>query len=75
MPTSVLTAPALPPLAWQVLPSAYIVCSDDRILSVAAQEQMASNADRTVRIDSDHSPFLSCPGALAEVLAELIPAP
>jgi pimeloyl-ACP methyl ester carboxylesterase len=72
MPTSVLLAPPPPLPAWQVLPSTYIVCTDDRILSLSAQEQMAKNADRTRRIDSDHSPFLSCPGTLGEMLREII---
>lgn len=72
MPTSVLIAPPPPLPAWQVLPSTYIVCTDDRILSVSAQEQMAENADTTVRIDSDHSPFLSCPRTLAEALSEIV---
>jgi hypothetical protein len=72
MPTSVLLAPPDPSPAWQVLPSSYVVCTDDRILSVSAQEQMAENADRTVRIDSDHSPFLSCPKVLAETLREIV---
>lgn len=72
MPTSVLLAAPEPSPAWQVLPSSYILCTDDHILSVSAQEQMAENADRTIRIDSDHSPFLSCPKALAEVLGQIV---
>ncbi len=72
MPTSVLLAPPPPSPAWQVLPSTYIVCTDDRILSLSAQVQMAENADSTIRIDSDHSPFLSCPRMLGEVLSEII---
>jgi pimeloyl-ACP methyl ester carboxylesterase len=72
MPTTLLVAPPPPSPAWQTLPSAYVICSDDQILSVAAQEQMAANASTTVRIDSDHSPFLSCPAALAELLNEIL---
>jgi pimeloyl-ACP methyl ester carboxylesterase len=72
MPTAVLLAPPSPSPAWQVLPSTYIVCTDDRILSLSAQEQMAQNADSTRRIESDHSPFLSCPRMLGEVLREII---
>jgi len=72
MPTSVLIAPPPPSPAWQVLPSTYVVCTDDQILSLSAQEQMAENADCTIWIDSDHSPFLSCPGLLSEVLSEII---
>ena len=74
MPTSVLTAPPPAAPAWRVLPSTYVVCTDDRILSRSAQEQMAENAERTVWIESDHSPFLSCPGVLAEVLSEIVSA-
>ena len=72
MPMSVLTAPPPVSPAWQFLPSTYIVCTDDRILSRTAQEQMAGNAGRTVRIDSDHSPFLSCPLTLGEVLGKIV---
>jgi pimeloyl-ACP methyl ester carboxylesterase len=72
MPTSVLMASPPPSPAWQTLPSSYIICTDDRILSVSAQEQMAANADRTFRIDSDHSPFLSCPRTLSEVLSAIV---
>jgi pimeloyl-ACP methyl ester carboxylesterase len=72
MPTATLTAaPPVSP-AWRVLPSTYVVCTQDRILSPAAQEQMAHNAGRVVRMDADHSPFLSCPRALADVLHSII---
>jgi pimeloyl-ACP methyl ester carboxylesterase len=72
MPTSVLIAPPPPVPAWRVLPSTYIACTDDRILSLSAQEQMAQNADAIRRIDSDHSPFLSCPELLGDVLSEIL---
>ncbi len=72
MPTSVLVTQPTPAPAWQILPSTYIVCTDDQILSVKAQGQMAGNADRSVHIDSDHSPFLSRPRALAELLRDII---
>ena len=74
MPTSVLVAPPPSAPAWRTLPSSYIVCTEDQILSVRAQEQMAANADRIFRIDSDHSPFLSCPGRLADVLRDIVGA-
>jgi pimeloyl-ACP methyl ester carboxylesterase len=72
MPTSVLIAPPPPSPAWQVVPSSYIICTDDRIISPSAQEQMAENADTACRIDSDHSPFLSCPRELAEILSGIV---
>lgn len=72
MPTSTLLAPPAPSPARQVLPTTYVVCDDDRILTTTAQEQMASNADRILRIDSDHSPFLSRPRELAALLHSII---
>lgn len=72
MPTSVLLAPPPSSPAWQVVPSTYVACTDDHMLSLSAQEQMAQNAVRSRRIDSDHSPFLSCPGTLAEVVREIM---
>lgn len=72
MPTELLAAPPPAVPAWQVLPSTYIVCSDDRILSLSAQHQMAANASSSVTIDSDHSPFLACPGVLADTIAGIL---
>jgi pimeloyl-ACP methyl ester carboxylesterase len=72
MPISALMAAPTASPAWQVLPSTYIICTDDRILSRTAQEQMAAHATRVLRIDSDHSPFLSCPKLLAESLKDIV---
>jgi pimeloyl-ACP methyl ester carboxylesterase len=72
MPTELLIAPLPAVPAWRVLPSTYVLCTDDRILSLPAQHQMAANAGATVTIDSDHSPFLSCPGLLAETIAGIL---
>jgi hypothetical protein len=58
-------------IAWRSVPSTYIICSDDRAIRPEAQRKMATNADRSFEIDSDHSPFLSCPSTLASLLAEL----
>ena len=58
--------------AWRTIPSTYVVCERDRALPVLAQEAMAERADRVLRMDASHSPFLSRPGQLAGVLrAEL----
>jgi pimeloyl-ACP methyl ester carboxylesterase len=68
MPTALLLSPALDQPAWRVLPSTYVVCTDDQVLSLDAQHQMAANANQTVTIDSDHSPFLSYPAELADLI-------
>lgn len=72
MPTALLVSGPPDRPAWQVLPSAYVICTDDHVLSVGAQEAMAANAATTVRIDSDHSPFLSYPAALADQVLTLL---
>lgn len=46
--------------------------TDEQILRVAAQTQMAANAKSTVAVDSDHSPFLSCPETLADVIVRIL---
>lgn len=71
MPTPTLTTRASDSMAWRAVSSTYIVCSDDQIISPDRQRAMAANAGATVEIDSDHSPFLSCPGELAGVLASV----
>jgi pimeloyl-ACP methyl ester carboxylesterase len=72
MPSALLMSPPPAVPAWRLLPSTYILCADDRIISLPAQQQMAANAGSTVSIDSDHSPFLSYPGVLADALQEIL---
>jgi pimeloyl-ACP methyl ester carboxylesterase len=72
MPTALLSIPPMSSPAWQVLPSSYVVCTDDQVISAAEQEQMAVNAGSVARIDSDHSPFLACPDVLADRLSEIL---
>jgi pimeloyl-ACP methyl ester carboxylesterase len=55
------------------VPRAYIQCSADRAVTPAAQRlmQQALPCDPVFTLDSDHSPFLGCPAALAELLERL----
>ena len=69
MPTATLVAPLPDHVAWKHVPSTYVVCTDDQIISPQSQRAMAAQAGGSVDLDSDHSPFLSCPAALADVLA------
>lgn len=57
--------------AWRDLPSTYVVCERDQAIPPLAQEAMAKRATDTVRLDSDHSPFLSQPGELVALLTRL----
>ncbi len=71
MPTAVLGARLPEHVAWKHVPSTYVVCTDDQIISAQSQRGMAAQAGASVEVDSDHSPFLSCPGVLADVLARV----
>jgi pimeloyl-ACP methyl ester carboxylesterase len=55
------------------VPRAYIECTRDRTISLAAQRRMhaALPCDPVYTLDSDHSPFYSCPEALAGLLGGL----
>ncbi|MGW3892314.1 alpha/beta hydrolase [Micromonospora chokoriensis] len=58
--------------AWHTIPSTYIVCEADNALPPFAQELMAKRAERVLRMNSSHSPFLSQPTELAALIwAEL----
>ncbi|MEO3748104.1 alpha/beta hydrolase [Plantactinospora sp. B5E13] len=58
--------------AWHTIPSTYVVCEADNALPPFAQEMMAKRAERVLRMNSSHSPFLSRPAELAALVrAEL----
>ncbi|MEU4473564.1 alpha/beta fold hydrolase [Micromonospora sp. NPDC023888] len=58
--------------AWRSIPSTYVVCANDRAISVPLQEKMADRATDVRRIESSHSPFLSRPAELAALLDEIV---
>jgi pimeloyl-ACP methyl ester carboxylesterase len=59
-------------VAWREKPAAYITCTDDRALPLALQGSCAARIDRVAaELPTSHSPFLSRPAALAEVLVEI----
>lgn len=55
------------------VPRAYIECTRDRTVTLAAQRQMrqALPCDPVITLESDHSPFLSHPRELAEALSRI----
>jgi pimeloyl-ACP methyl ester carboxylesterase len=59
---------------WERIPSTYVVCLRDHALPPEAQREMASNMANSVTIDSDHSPFLTAPARLAEVVNGVLAA-
>ncbi|MER7944414.1 alpha/beta hydrolase [Streptomyces sp. NPDC094458] len=57
-------------VAWKTVPSSYIVCEQDEILPPAFQEAMSARSERSYRLPSGHSPFLSMPAELAELITD-----
>lgn len=55
------------------VPKAYIECTQDRAISLTAQRALQAHAEfkQVVTLEASHSPFLSMPERLAEVLEEL----
>jgi pimeloyl-ACP methyl ester carboxylesterase len=54
--------------AWHTVPSTYVVCEQDAAIPVFAQEAMAARAKRVLHLPASHSPFLSRPAELADLL-------
>lgn len=64
---------ALSKARYGTVPTDYIVCTEDRVIPPALQRQMALRAgcQRVEELPLSHSPFLSAPWAVAEVLHRL----
>lgn len=61
---------------WGSLPRTYVECTQDRTIPIASQRlmQQLSPGARVVTLESDHSPYLCAPQALADALIAAIPA-
>ena len=57
--------------AWQTIPSTYVVCTHDQALPPVQQQRWAERCGRTVTWDTSHSPMLSRPDLVADLLIEL----
>jgi pimeloyl-ACP methyl ester carboxylesterase len=58
--------------AWKTVPSTYIICTEDGALPPSAQREMAAHADAVAEWPTDHSPFLTRPRDIAELLASYL---
>jgi pimeloyl-ACP methyl ester carboxylesterase len=56
--------------AWRAIPSTYAVCLEDRTIDPDAQRVMARRATRAVEWPTSHSPFLSEPQLVVDLLAD-----
>jgi len=50
------------------VPTRYVLCTHDHALDATLQEVVSRGCDEVVRLDSDHSPFLSHGAQLSEIL-------
>lgn len=57
--------------AWREKPSTYVVCTEDRALPAALQRSNAARIGESVDWPTSHSPFLSRPELVADLLVEL----
>lgn len=55
--------------AWHTVPATYLVCTNDQALPPASQRKMAQRASQVVEWPSDHSPFITRPKAVADLIA------
>jgi pimeloyl-ACP methyl ester carboxylesterase len=58
-------------VAWNDVPSTYLVCVDDQALPVTAQREWAKQATEAVEWPSDHSPQHSHPNLVVDLLERL----
>jgi pimeloyl-ACP methyl ester carboxylesterase len=57
--------------AWREKPATYALCTDDRALPVALQASNAARIGNSVEWPTSHSPFLSRPDLVTDLLLEL----
>ncbi|WP_433556770.1 alpha/beta fold hydrolase [Pseudonocardia xinjiangensis] len=67
--------------SWQQLPTAFVVCDEDAGLPKVLTETLPQKADLVRHLPTSHSPFLSRPAELADLVGEIsdalagLPAP
>ncbi len=57
-------------VAWQEVPSTYVVCAEDRAIPACGQRAHAAKTTRIVELACGHHPFLSQPESLAHIIAD-----
>ncbi|HEX3925864.1 MAG TPA: alpha/beta hydrolase [Streptosporangiaceae bacterium] len=57
--------------AWRERPSTYVMCAKDAAIDPGLQREMARRAGTSLVLESGHSPFLSHPAVIADLLESL----
>lgn len=71
-PMRVYGVETLDPPLWKQVHSTYLVCSDDHCVDPAYQRKIAARLPRSESLDSDHSPMIGLPAALAEAVVRAL---
>jgi pimeloyl-ACP methyl ester carboxylesterase len=58
-------------VAWRTTPSTYVVCANDLAIHPDLQRLLAKRCTASVEWPVGHSPFLSAPGLVTDLVAEL----
>lgn len=58
-------------IAWHEKPSTYVVCTEDRAVPADMQRSAAARATTVVDMPTSHSPFLSRPDLVADLLIDV----
>jgi pimeloyl-ACP methyl ester carboxylesterase len=66
---------AFPRVAWEDRPSTYVVCEQDKAIDPSAQRTWAERATNVIARPFDHSPGVSHPDEVADLLADIARAP
>jgi hypothetical protein len=62
----------LPAVAWEGIPSTYIVCTEDHLIPPAYQQRCATErATEKIEVPYDHAPGFSHPAEVAQMLAAI----
>jgi pimeloyl-ACP methyl ester carboxylesterase len=62
-------------VGWDTIPSTYVVCGEDRCIDPSAQRTWAARATTVVERPYDHSPAVSRPDEIADLLTDIAAAP
>jgi pimeloyl-ACP methyl ester carboxylesterase len=58
-------------VAWRGnVPTTYVICEQDNAIPLEAQEVLSQRASSVKRLDASHSPFLSMPDRVVDVIVE-----
>jgi pimeloyl-ACP methyl ester carboxylesterase len=58
--------------AWREIPSTYVICDQDHAIAPSVQEHLARRSTNVRRLPTSHSPMLSRPAEVAQIVAEVM---